>query len=367
MGVSAYFIMTDWAAGHKSFDIPNLMSSPTGLTGSEVSFFRIAQGMARHGHQVTVFAPIIQEVNLEGVRYRPFSSLNWDEAPRYAYAWNDPVPLSTAPNGVLRICNQQLNDFNYLPEDYDDWVDVWTSPSSSHLEVVGSQTPNADKWEIVNNGCDIHQVFPKIPGRVVWSSSFDRGLHWLLSIWPSVRSAVPHAELHVFYSMKKWLDTWGSLDHNSPEVMDSPQYRRAMFINHSLKQLQNHGVVLRDQVSRHQIEIEYSVAQILAYPCDTISYTEGFSVSILDACSFGCVPLISNTDALGSLYCKAVPHVSAPMTSNVETYKNKLIQLLQDPELLDSYVRSAWELSHSLTWDNSIRQFLNVLRVRGIQ
>lgn len=369
MSVSGYFILTDWAAGNKTFSVSDLMSSNVGLTGSEVSFFRIAREAAKHGHDVTVWAPINAETYLEGVLYRPIHELVWDihMYPTYAYAWNDPSPLSVAPGSVLRVCNQQLNDFVYLPDGYDNWVDVWTSPSQTHLERVGSQTPDSSKWEIVNNGCDIHPILPKIPGRIVWSSSFDRGLHWLLSIWPHVRRAVPHAELLVFYSMRKWLDMWGSLDHNSSEVMDSPQYRRAMFINQSLMKLKNHGVILRDQVSRYQIEQEYSRAEILAYPCDTVSFTEGFSVSILDACSFGCVPLITDMDALKELYCDSVPYAPSPISANIEVYKNKLIELLQNPELRESYSRAAWELSHKLTWDNSINQFLNVLRKRGIQ
>lgn len=355
------FLFGEWAAGGKRFDVRNLKSSPTGLTGSDVSFFRIAQGLAARGMEITVFAPVTENCDLEGVSYRDISQVQGHPTPDVAYSWCDPTPLHAFPDTVLRMCNQQFNDFSYCPQGFETWVDVWTSPSATHREKVGSLLPDA-RWEIVNNGCDIHPILPKIPGRVIWTSSFDRGLHWLLSIWPDVRLAVPEAELHVFYSMKKWLDIWNSYDHNSADVMASLQYRRAMFINQSLQRLRNHGVQLRDQVSRQQVENEYAQAEVLAYPCDTISFTEGFSVSILDACSFGCVPVISDADALKELYCSHVPHVNVPMASSIGQYKSLLIETLQDRGGLPGKSRSAWEASHGLTWENSVEQVLSVIR-----
>ena len=46
-----------------------------------------------------------------------------------------------------------------------------------------------------------------MPGRVIWCSSADRGLHWLLSQWPKIKEAVPYASLKVFYHFN-----YGDLD-----------------------------------------------------------------------------------------------------------------------------------------------------------
>ena len=35
--------------------------------------------------------------------------------------------------------------------------------------------------------------------RVIYTSSYDRGLEHLLKMWPDVKKSVPDAELHIFY------------------------------------------------------------------------------------------------------------------------------------------------------------------------
>lgn len=363
---SGYFLAGNMAMGSRFFDPLNLNSSPIGMSGSEISFFRISREMSRLGHDVRVYCHLTRSAEINGVKYLPLSDLSFNDVPDYVYSWCDPMLAKDAPSHTLRICNQQINDFSYLPPDYDNFVDVWTSPSQTHMKKVGGMSTNPTKWRVVNNGCDHHQMGDKIPSRVMWSSSPDRGLHWLLSIWPEVRRQVPHAELKIFYSVRRWIDNFIHSDHNSPSVFSNLMYRRAVYIDACLNRMkEGFGIELVDQVSRDRIEREYSQSEILAYPCDPISFTEGFSVSILDACSFGCVPLISTADALDELYCHSVPHVKMPI--NIGEYQSSLIRLLTDSSYLSQYKKKSWELSHNFTWENSARQFLGVLKERGIE
>lgn len=362
-----YFLASHMAMGSRVFDPLDLNNSNMGMSGSELSFFRLSREMAKRGHEVHVFSQISREITANGVHYHPLQDFDSGFRPNYVYSWCDPMLMKGFSPSVYRICNQQINDFSYLPPDYDNYVDIWTSPSETHRLSVGLTASDPSKWRIVNNGCDPHPIGKKIRGRVMWSSSPDRGLHWLLSIWPEVRRVVPHAELKIFYSVRKWISNFIYADHNSPAIHSNPMYKRAVYIDACLNRMKDgYGIELVDQVSRDRIELEYSQSEILAYPCDPICFTEGFSVSILDACSFGCVPLITDADALKELYCDHVPYVPSPMSSNVELYKEKLISLLCSPELLSECMVRANNLSRSFTWDNSVKQFLEVLGERGI-
>ena len=41
---------------------------------------------------------------------------------------------------------------------------------------------------------------------------------------------------------------------------------------------------------------------VLAYPCDTISFTEGFGTTILQSYAAGMLPITTDTDAFGEVY-----------------------------------------------------------------
>ena len=53
------------------------------------------------------------------------------------------------------------------------------------------------------------------PKRVVYASSPDRGLVYLLKNWEKVTKEVPDAELNVFYGF----ETFDALNRNNPERM----------------------------------------------------------------------------------------------------------------------------------------------------
>ena len=55
--------------------------------------------------------------------------------------------------------------------------------------------------------------------------------------------------------------------------------------------------------------MEFEHAEVLGYPCDTIRMTEGFSVTTMEACASGCLPVITDIDSLGHIYGDAAPMI----------------------------------------------------------
>ncbi len=141
--------------------------------------------------------------------------------------------------------------------------------------------------------------------RVVWCSSPDRGLHHLLSFWPMVRKHVPDAELRVFYRLKPWLENC----RNLPDAVGT----RARYVEQALAKLSGFGVQVMDLVPNAQMANELRSAAVLAYPCDPVSYTEGFGCSVLDAAAGGCMPFITNADALEQVHGKAAVVFKRPV------------------------------------------------------
>lgn len=357
------FIYGLWSSAQHRFDFDQLWDSPRGLTGSEVSCFSIAREMVRRGHDVTIFTGLKPGSDRiwEGVKLADVESIpqaitapndrsDWHAA----YSWNEPDPLRPIHWSVIRMCNLQINSFNHCQPGYDDFVDVWTSPSDSHRKVVGATAPNPQKWIVVPNGCDPSQyeVREKIKGRVIWASSPDRGLHWLLQVWPQVKAAVPEASLRIFYHIDRWVSHFTSVD-----TRVDPSYpefaSRAFYLQEAVRRIvprKDLSVEIFDSVSRKRMASEMSDAQVLGYPCDTVLYTEGFSATIMESCAAGILPVITDQDAFGEVYGGHVPMVKSPVGPRINEYRDLLIRALKDDVFRTEALTKTKALSERYTW-----------------
>lgn len=295
------------SAIHGPFDIEGLYTKQ-GLTGSESSFFNLARTLAERGHEVAVFcrteSPVRHSSGFEAVPISALSALPQIHGLDAVIAWNEPDYLKFAPPGVKRYCDQQLNDWGYCRDNWQDLVDVLVFPSESsrvhHVRDEGVK--KAETAKVIPNSVDLDLFAAPCPERsrkrVAWCSSPDRGLHHLIGIWPEVRKRVPDAELHVFYRLAPWLKA----NQLHPEETGN----RARYIEAALPRLARFGVRVHDSVPNVRMARELQASAVLAYPCDPVRYTEGFGCSVLDATAAGCVAIVSDADALPSVHGNAV-------------------------------------------------------------
>lgn len=356
----------------KVFDFEHIYTNPAGLTGSELSCFRFAEAMAKRGHDVNIITTVKdrQYEWWNGVRIIPFKDINdigvlggdWD----VVYSWNEinALKFATHPK-TLKVLNLQINDFNHGEPNFDRFVDVYTSPSESHRKIIGSRTPDHSKWEVIPNGCyPQHYQLPisKVDGRVIYASSPDRGLHWLLQIWPKILRAVPHAELRIFYGVDNWVK---SLADNEFQDRDIQTLRnRACYVREALRRLNDHNVKVIGSISRNDMIREFCEAQVLAYPCDTIAYTEGFSVTLMEACASRTVPITTNVDALGEIYGESVPMVNSPIKDNINEYSDLVIKALTDCNFRSNVLSKTAKLSQSYDWERLTDNLVSLLERR---
>lgn len=357
----------------KIFDFENLYTDPRGLTGSEISCFTYADNMSRLGHDVSIITTVKNPKYeyWKGVRIIPFRDINdigvlggdWD----VVYSWNelDALRFATHPK-TLRVLNLQINDFNHGSPDFDNFIDVYTSPSHSHMQVMSEKTPDKSKWEVVFNGCypdSYDRSVPKVDGRVIYVSSPDRGLHWLLQIWPKILKAVPFAELKIFYGVHDWVRDLADNPHPHRDIQTLSS--RARYVREALKRLNNHRINVVGAVSRERVKKEFQEAQVLAYPCDTIAYTEGFSVTLMEACASGTIPVTTDVDALGEIYGNAVPMVKSPMKNSVGEYTDLVIKALTDKSFRDNTLEQTMKLSHLYNWETLTNNLVKMFAKRG--
>lgn len=367
---------------NNALQFDKLWDSPRGLTGSELSYIRIAQELSNLGHDVTLFTIINPEfnrvLNYDSIEIKNINEINVNEHWDAFCSWNETTPLVNVCPSSLRMVNLQINSIDHCPPGFDDLVDIWLSPSSAHRErmLLDSHLfykdgfpsffkfQNVDKWEVLTNGCDVSSfdASSTVSGRVIWASSPDRGLHWLLKCWPMIKEKAPHAHLRIFYKLNEWLNNMESMGYYHPIMGE--QVKRAIYIKECLKRLKNSDVEVIGSVSRSRITREMSEAEVLAYSCDTVNWTEGFSVTTMEACASGTVPVVSCVDALGTIYGGLESSVKAPVSKNLNDFTEKVVRALTDDNFRFKVVKQAMELSMQYQWSDIAKEFVSIVERR---
>lgn len=368
-------------AFRQDLNVENIWTDPRGLSGSELGCIRIAQELRDMGHAVTI-ATLAEPCDWDGIRICRIEHAHRTEADAVV-AINDPNALRGI-EGAFRVVLFWNNDFGFCRLGFDDYVDLWQSPSQGHLDYMlskpfdvelthegprGTYRADPSKWTVNELGCDPERYggVEKVPGRVVYCSSPDRGLHWLLQEWPAIKRAVPHAHLRIFYRLEPWIRGFDNVPYFPPI---EPLRARALYIEDALRRLAHLDVVAVDSVSREQIAREMSEAEVLAFPCDTVSWSEGFSCTVLEACAARACPVITDCDAFGTLYGGVVPMASRELTPGsdwtgwVSDWSTTVIEALEDSHFRSKVNEAAHAFAQQHTWRHTAQRLASAIEER---
>ena len=119
--------------------------------------------------------------------------------------------------------------------------------------------------------------------RVIYTSSYDRGLEHLLKMWPDVVKEVPDAKLHIFYG-------WQLFDQFHKGNPGSMSWKENME-----KMMEHKGITHHGRVSQADLVSEYEKSGIWAYPTH---FGEINCISAIKAQYYGCEPVVVSYAAL---------------------------------------------------------------------
>ncbi len=359
------------------FDPPNLRTSARGLTGSEEAFFRYAEELAKLDHQVHVLCRTDpggprDGVWVNGIRYwhddqteqalHPFVGMD------AVVSWMSPDACAFAAVNFqhvsFRLYVEQCSDHGNTPYDWPQYVQAFGTLSRSHAAHMRPQSSvPASRCVMVPNGVDPEEFRPgpKVRGRCVWASSHDRGLHHLLAAWPAVKRDAPHATLRVLYS-PEGMHRFAELPEQQVAWMENLR-RRSAYQLEALERLKPLGVELVGSVSRAQMVEELTTAEVLAYPCDPVRYTETFGSTVLEAMAAGCVPVLCLSDAFAELWGPHCPGVPAPYDS--AQYAKLLAGVLNRHEAREGDAAACITAARAYSWEMMGKRMSEFLESRG--
>lgn len=323
----------------------DLKSETIQIGGGETAMFSISRELAAMGHEVIAFYDTPRATRYDGVDYLPNSMyiqtvtnlehdvlVSWDFS--HAFRFND--------RAKVHVLAFQLNDA--FIGVFDHAVDMYFHPSQWHSEMFHRLYPEMSTTKSIpriTNGID-HTRYTqttnhRVPHRVIYSSSPDRGLHHLLRVWPTVVERVPDAELLVFYDMQKWLSIVEQFDAVGASTITTDRA-------HILKSQMEDGVPnvkYIGAVGQWRLAREQMQASVMAYPCDPIRPTEGFSMSILEGLIAGCKVITTNADALPELWATAPNVTMLPLPIDDNQWVDALVQKLTEPPIENVYANLA--------------------------
>lgn len=348
------FIMTKYFM-MKPINPESMFTDSRGMSGSDISLVMYALELSSLGHQVTIFANFSKDVKIGNCEFLDMSKIverymeHWDVAISYI----DPTPLKFFK--CKRILNQQCNDFAYCPG-WEEYIDIITSPSETHRQFLKDQSSfSLDKWKILPNGCDPtlytnrNNDKPR-KNRMIYASSPDRALHWVLELFPKVKEQIPDVELHVYYHFNSVYDRMKDGNHEMAQ--------RIRYCNYALQKLKGHGVFHHQEASRVKIAEVFNESKILCYPADCVRFSEGFSNTTLEAAVSGCLPIICGSDSLNELYGEYVPSVFAPYNQHKEQFLNMIIRAFKENDYYSHWQAKSQKLADIYNWKRLVQEKL---------
>lgn len=359
-------ILGTFSVGERPLDFldNNIWDSSRGLTGTDLTFCMIAKELKTLGHEIhlfTIIPHLAQYPNIwEGcfLHHMQEKLDIIDKDFSAVISLNEPDVFRGLVPGPKRILWQMLNDFNFCEKGFDNYVDLYLGVCQKHTDYLKSQTISPEKWDILELGCDPswYDQDKKVDGRIIYCSSPDRGLHWALNIFPEIKKQYPKAHFKIFYHFGE--NKCLQLEHtdNYPPVYLEIG-NRLRYCKQAIENLKDNGVEHLGSVSVNELKKEMSEAEVLLYPVDTVSFSEGFSISILSAHASGAIPVISSADCIGEIYKDSGSlMVEAPVKEHLKECVDFTVRALKDKEFAAETREKCLQFSQGFSWSEIARK-----------
>ena len=321
----------------------------TGRGGSEEAVYHMSKRMAELGWNVTVYANCgFQEKEFGKVTWKPWWSFNPRDRQDILVVWRHPVLFEIGKVNVGKKyvwLHDILEPVEFTPKRLNE-IDKIITLSEWQRNLF----PNIpeEKFLISGNGIE-PQMFQKKaernPHRMIYTSSYDRGLETLLKLFPLVKEEVPQAELHIFYG---W-DLFDRSHSDNPKMMEMKE--------RIIKLMEQDGVYEHGRVSQEQIIEEYQKSGAWAYPTE---FGEISCITAMKAQVAGCIPITTNVAALDETV-----HFGLKVDSkNIYTDKDAqaewvqgAINILKNPPTEDERQEMINWAKNRFNWDSVAKQW----------
>lgn len=179
-----------------------------GIGGSETAVIHVARLLAEKGARVRVLGnPGVYSGIFDGVEYYDWDTYHQQEKRNVLVIWRNPHVADYAWQAQRTIF--WAHDLNYADGlvGVGDKLDHVCGVSRWHADYLAQTYPHlAKKVGVLRNGIDLSRYADLVNTKkdknvIIWSSSPDRGLHYLLPMMPLWATINPDLKVHVYYGL----------------------------------------------------------------------------------------------------------------------------------------------------------------------
>jgi glycosyltransferase involved in cell wall biosynthesis len=326
-----------------------------GIGGSEEAVIYLSKELVKQGYKVTVYAdPQDETGEYDGVTYLPWYDLNIKDEFNILLVWRAIGFVDT--NFTARKTYLWMHDIPMNPsftKERLDKIDKVFVLSNFHKSLLKTYKDGKladipeDKVMVTSNGIMpviVNKKWQRDPNKLVYTSSYDRGLVYLLNMWPAVKKEVPEAHLNIFYG-------WNLYD-----VVHANNPARERWKVQMQKLMEQDGIIDHGRVGHSELNKEVATAGIWAYPA---SFEEISCISAMRAQALGAVPVVANYAALKETVQHGVK-VGVDITTDEgqAEYQKELIAMLKDPTRQEEIRKPMMEFAQKeFLWENVAKKW----------
>lgn len=322
-----------------------------GIGGSETAAIEMAEWLLRlTGSKVIIFNKRDKPTEINGVEYRSTMyapEYFRDHKPLVHIAWRHATKLSSDPFYVwchdLAAPGVESKESNHK-------VLALSQFHASYLEHMFGVAK--DRILVTSNGIRperfANKSVEKVPGKVIYSSSPDRGLKNALLVMDKVVVGMPEARLHVYYgfdNMRK-MGMGGQADELE-RMMRARDY-----------------VVFHGNLPQEKLAAEFQSACVWLYPTN---FLETYCITAIEALCSGVYPVVRKWGGLqNTLHRAAVTGMATVIDRDCETDEDVALYATSVWEALST---KAWERvrvnPQDFSWQSVAEQWVRALRLGG--
>mgnify|MGYP000603115224 CR=1 FL=1 len=309
------------------------------LGGSEEAVIKLSEVLAARGLTVDVFANLPEHngaghKTASGVRWRRANEFDSDHARDALIVWRNPSLASLIKAKVEYPVIAWLMDPSYSGTNDYSGVDAVVGLTEAHRSIIAKNDGYTGPMTIIHNGIDLSEIPPisqeNDKGRhmdwLMWAASPDRGLLELLNAWPTVISAVPTAQLHIFYG----LDALVEMGRSDPA--------RARLADDLRRMMNQPGIHYHGSVARTELMGWHTRCGVFVYPVQ--NFDETFCITAVKAQASAMWPVVFGRGALKEVVLGGV--VAPPAQDNTKgvsaeyaAWLDALVSVMRDPPSFD--------------------------------
>ena len=257
----------------------------TGIGGSEEAVINISKSFTKLGKEVTVFCNCVGlEGNYEGVEYKHYTDFNPRDNHNILIGWRNNIFQfnMNAKKKIVWLHDLPIN-IDLSPDGVKSF-DKIVVLSEYHKKTLLGKVPD-EKIYVSTNGINsddfVDLVSNKKPHRIIYASSYNRGLETILKQWPDIRKEIPDAELHIYYG-------WEVFD----QFVNQGLIQEDGWKSRMVELMRQDGVKEHGRIGHKELLKEYCKAAIFAYPCTYAGEINCIAFTKAVAC--GCYPVTND-------------------------------------------------------------------------